>query len=111
MIKHSKERWEDKEVVRLIKLWEKDMSIQRIAKKLKRSQAKIRSKISNLRRSNKGLAKRLRHRTINERYKLTKEQIPGIRADKRKLREIMKDYKVSMVTIHKIKTGKTWKNA
>jgi hypothetical protein len=111
MIKHTKKRWEDKEIETLIRMWDRDAPIARIALRLKRTAGEVRSKVSNLRRAEPKLQKKLRFKTINENYKLTAGQIPAIRLDKRPLKIIGKEHGVSAVTIFKIKAGETWRNA
>lgn len=110
MIKHTKKQWTDEEIVKLVGLWSTGAPIKIIAEKLKRKRSTVRAKVSNLRKEDPRLSKKLTHRTINENYKLEPKDIPFIRKDKRSLKKIGDDYGVSAVTIFKVQTGKTWKN-
>jgi hypothetical protein len=108
---HQKQRWEDAEVQKLVDLWDKDVPIADIAERLKRRPEVVRAKVSSLRRNYPKLKKQLRMRTLYPNYKLTATQIPAIRKDKRSLQLIGLQYKVSPVTIFKIKARVTWRNA
>ena len=108
---HSKQRWTDKEVEKLVDMWIREVSLTDIGKALGREPVVVRAKVSALRRRTPKFKKSLKLRTIYPNYKLSAKQIPGIRKDKRSLRLIGLDYAVSPVTIYKIKTRATWKDA
>ena len=48
--------------------------------------------------------------SLNGRAKLTVEQVLAIRADKRLLREVAKDFGIGVSRVHEIRVRKTWKH-
>lgn len=109
---HVKRKWTAEDTEKLVRLWGKpDTAIKDIATVLKRTEAVVRAKVSRLRKTRPDLKKALRLRTVYKNYKLTRHDIPKIRADRRSLRLIGDDYGVSPVTIFKVKNHETWKDA
>lgn len=110
---HHKQRWTDEDVDKLVDMWVREVPIDEIAKTLVREAPTVRAKVSALRSKMPRLRKHLKLRTVfngKPNYKLTAKQIPEIRKDTRTLRLIALDYKVSPVTIFKVKRRDTWKD-
>jgi biotin operon repressor len=100
--------WTNKEVQLLIKLWACDTTSKAVGLRLGRSAAQIRAKISNLRRNG---VKELKIKQKFSGHKLTNDQAKAIKSDTRPLRVLAKEFNVSLVTIHRVRAGETWRNA
>ena len=107
----KKHPWTAADIETLVDLWGKNLPIPEIAKVLGRRPVIIRAKVSHLRSTDGALGKLLKYRSAYPDGKLTARDIPKIRGDNRPLRLIGLDYGVSAVTIFKVKSRETWKDA